>query len=328
MGFATPTNQRTRGQRENLDKSLNGRTSFATIHTADSALTSQETDDLHDNDIDPALDATFASPGKNTGLNRRTSSLLARAELFHNDQRSFTLPSSLPGLPRRGPSFGAAGRVGNNGTGAQGTPAALIRRSGIGGSVTEAFDVDDTIMRNSGLTEHDKYWDEVDESDMFNHLKPELLMKRIFTKPIGDPFANNDVSMLPSPEDVEVFTMLSASSQNSNFDNIFSLSVFVVNRKHSILFEIALEVQRMQLSGTLQDLRGSHGTEYHVPPDQVKFRAYKDVLGAAPVVDGTCSRVVRLANITNGQDLLSILCLLYTSPSPRDGLLSRMPSSA
>ena len=25
---------------------------------------------------------------------------------------------------------------------------------------------------------------------------------------------------------------------------------------------------------------------------------------------------------------LSMLCLLYTSPSPRDGLLSRMPSSA
>ena len=26
--------------------------------------------------------------------------------------------------------------------------------------------------------------------------------------------------------------------------------------------------------------------------------------------------------------LLTIVCLLYTSPSPRDGLLSRMPSSA
>ena len=25
---------------------------------------------------------------------------------------------------------------------------------------------------------------------------------------------------------------------------------------------------------------------------------------------------------------MSLLCLLYTSPSPRDGLLSRMPSSA
>ena len=26
--------------------------------------------------------------------------------------------------------------------------------------------------------------------------------------------------------------------------------------------------------------------------------------------------------------LVDIICLLYTSPSPRDGLLSRMPSSA
>ena len=32
--------------------------------------------------------------------------------------------------------------------------------------------------------------------------------------------------------------------------------------------------------------------------------------------------------ITGDGDGLSIGCLLYTSPSPRDGLLSRMPSSA
>ena len=31
---------------------------------------------------------------------------------------------------------------------------------------------------------------------------------------------------------------------------------------------------------------------------------------------------------TLNYDLLSKRCLLYTSPSPRDGLLSRMPSSA
>ena len=29
-----------------------------------------------------------------------------------------------------------------------------------------------------------------------------------------------------------------------------------------------------------------------------------------------------------GPDPLLYICLLYTSPSPRDGLLSRMPSSA
>ena len=31
---------------------------------------------------------------------------------------------------------------------------------------------------------------------------------------------------------------------------------------------------------------------------------------------------------TSDKDIKSIVCLLYTSPSPRDGLLSRMPSSA
>ena len=30
----------------------------------------------------------------------------------------------------------------------------------------------------------------------------------------------------------------------------------------------------------------------------------------------------------DAQELISKSCLLYTSPSPRDGLLSRMPSSA
>ena len=35
-----------------------------------------------------------------------------------------------------------------------------------------------------------------------------------------------------------------------------------------------------------------------------------------------------LANPTAVQLLTACGCLLYTSPSPRDGLLSRMPSSA
>ena len=38
---------------------------------------------------------------------------------------------------------------------------------------------------------------------------------------------------------------------------------------------------------------------------------------------------LRLADITEAEHTLLLqLCLLYTSPSPRDGLLSRMPSSA
>ena len=40
---------------------------------------------------------------------------------------------------------------------------------------------------------------------------------------------------------------------------------------------------------------------------------------------------IELANAnpsTNGRGNNTVACLLYTSPSPRDGLLSRMPSSA
>ena len=37
-----------------------------------------------------------------------------------------------------------------------------------------------------------------------------------------------------------------------------------------------------------------------------------------------------LVAVSGGKDSLALwdICLLYTSPSPRDGLLSRMPSSA
>ena len=54
--------------------------------------------------------------------------------------------------------------------------------------------------------------------------------------------------------------------------------------------------------------------------------------------DGTIHYVSRLADsykvsgdsfyTQDGKNVLPLGCLLYTSPSPRDGLLSRMPSSA
>src|SRR5665647_1573645 len=43
---------------------------------------------------------------------------------------------------------------------------------------------------------------------------------------------------------------------------------------------------------------------------------------------GTFAGVQQLVEQIRGQGMLAIICLLYTSPSPRDGLLSRMPSSA
>ena len=55
------------------------------------------------------------------------------------------------------------------------------------------------------------------------------------------------------------------------------------------------------------------------------------VLASAQIIVGTLTKSQALIadGIHSLSDLVSdFVCLLYTSPSPRDGLLSRMPSSA
>ena len=47
-----------------------------------------------------------------------------------------------------------------------------------------------------------------------------------------------------------------------------------------------------------------------------------------PCLDVKNGRVVKGINFVDLQDAGDPVCLLYTSPSPRDGCRSRMPSSA
>ena len=58
-----------------------------------------------------------------------------------------------------------------------------------------------------------------------------------------------------------------------------------------------------------------------VKSKQIVFGADTDAISAA----GTATTLVLL---NSGPWVNAQTCLLYTSPSPRDGLLSRMPSSA
>ena len=58
--------------------------------------------------------------------------------------------------------------------------------------------------------------------------------------------------------------------------------------------------------------------------------AWKSQVGRNPTDDELARIINNLIDeeILYREALLLGLCLLYTSPSPRDGLLSRMPSSA
>ena len=61
------------------------------------------------------------------------------------------------------------------------------------------------------------------------------------------------------------------------------------------------------------------------------LRSAESVVGAEnveSVLHTTLPNGIRTKPIYTGEMVGDISCLLYTSPSPRDGLLSRMPSSA
>ena len=63
-----------------------------------------------------------------------------------------------------------------------------------------------------------------------------------------------------------------------------------------------------------------YGIGYYPAPGRYLGWAGKDHIEKAP---RWCS-----VDLRDGNQSLVIPCLLYTSPSPRDGKLSRMPSSA
>ena len=107
--------------------------------------------------------------------------------------------------------------------------------------------------------------------------------------------------------------------------------VYLLHAKDEALdsFKIYKEEVELHHHGTLiKNLRTDRGGEYY---DPVYFQStgiiHQTTAPYTPQQNGVAERKNRtLKEMVNS--LLSYSCLLYTSPSPRDGLLSRMPSSA
>ena len=69
------------------------------------------------------------------------------------------------------------------------------------------------------------------------------------------------------------------------------------------------------------DLKRFAGIKRDYTPEEVNR-----LRGSIKIEHSMCkNQSEKLWNLLNSEDYV---CLLYTSPSPRDGLLSRMPSSA
>ena len=86
------------------------------------------------------------------------------------------------------------------------------------------------------------------------------------------------------------------------------------------------------------DLKRSVRTINDFPIKGIKFRDITSLIETPEAFKKTCNQLTKLSKEFNADIIASIesrgfifagtICLLYTSPSPRDGLLSRMPSSA
>src|SRR5664279_6198934 len=88
----------------------------------------------------------------------------------------------------------------------------------------------------------------------------------------------------------------------------------------------AARVLQIVAGDDLEHQSGVHDRARHRPDVVQGPRTGYDPRGAHPAVRGFESNNAAVASRL--ADGTSSICLLYTSPSPRDGLLSRMPSSA
>ena len=104
--------------------------------------------------------------------------------------------------------------------------------------------------------------------------------------------------------------------------NIFCTGVAVPIIRHSVSLHIYPQVLAPRARGCASELIGDHRWGFIL-----KISPRKGWITVDLKIVELCSCSLD-ANALVVETVWVIVCLLYTSPSPRDGLLSRMPSSA
>ena len=117
---------------------------------------------------------------------------------------------------------------------------------------------------------------------------------------------------------------------------VFNGEDFLENALDSILNQTYKNIEVIVCDNASTDRTSSIISAYHKNDDRIKYHRQEINIGAA----GNYNRTFELSigkyfKWAAHDDVMHenyieqcVHCLLYTSPSPRDGLLSRMPSSA
>ena len=130
---------------------------------------------------------------------------------------------------------------------------------------------------------------------------------------LGEPYSETPTDLYIPPDALEVFL--------ETFEGPLDLLLYLIKRQNLDILDIpvaAITAQYMQYIAVMESMRMELAAEYLV---------------MAAMLAEIKSRLLlpRPEEDTDEDDPRAELirrCLLYTSPSPRDGLLSRMPSSA
>ena len=123
-----------------------------------------------------------------------------------------------------------------------------------------------------------------------------------------------------SPEDAERLLLRPVETQLKSVSNVKEMRSTGYEGGGYVLLEFEAGFNS---DAALADVRAKVDQAKHDLPKDADEPSVQEVnLSLYPVL------VVTLAGEVPERTLLRIACLLYTSPSPRDGLLSRMPSSA
>ena len=117
-------------------------------------------------------------------------------------------------------------------------------------------------------------------------------------------------------------------NKNKRITNKALLDMMRTLKNDFVMSETELNALAVKIVSRMVKLKSMEDWFTHVSKSEIAWNiAYRDLeLTEEEEALGEAAKLMTLMNMFKEDEAYD--CLLYTSPSPRDGLLSRMPSSA